>query len=102
MDKETAKIIKELKKFKKKNKINKLIFFGSRLKNSYTKYSDIDLVVVSPHFRKIKSFKRSPLIRLKWNLDYPVDMLCYTPEEFDRKKREPTIIREAINEGIEI
>lgn len=102
MDKNTAKIIKELKKFKERNNIKKLIFFGSRLNNKHNQYSDIDLIVVSPRFRRLKSYKRAPLIRLNWNLNYPVDMLCYTPEEFEKKKIEPTIVRTAIGEGIEI
>ena len=100
MDKD--KIIKELKKFKKKNKIDKMIFFGSRANSKYTKYSDIDLIVISPKFKKIKSFKRAPVLRLKWKLDYPVDLLCYTPEEFEKKKKEPTIVKEAVENGIEI
>ncbi|MBI2499833.1 nucleotidyltransferase domain-containing protein [Candidatus Woesearchaeota archaeon] len=100
MDKD--KIIKELKKFKKKNKIDKMIFFGSRTNNKYTKYSDIDLIVISSKFKKIKSFKRAPVLRLKWELDYPVDLLCYTPEEFEKKKKEPTIVKEAVENGIEI
>lgn len=100
MDKD--KIIKELKKFKKKNKIDKMIFFGSRASDKYTKYSDIDLIVISSKFKKIKSFKRAPVLRLKWKLDYPVDLLCYTPEEFEKKKKEPTIVKEAIETGIEI
>jgi len=102
MDKNKTRIINELKKFKKENKINKIIFFGSRRNNKYTKYSDVDLILVSPQFRELKSYKRAPTIRLKWNLDYPVDMLCYTPEEFERRKKEPTIVREAVKGGIEI
>ena len=102
MDKNTAEIIKKLKKFKKENNIGKMIFFGSRVTGNYMKYSDIDLIVVSKNFGKLKSFKRAPTVRLKWNLDYPVDMLCYTPKEFERKKIEPSIVREAVREGIEI
>ena len=102
MDKNPAKIIKELKKFKKDNGIGKIILFGSRATDKFTKYSDVDLIIISPQFRKLKSFKRAPTIRLKWNLDYPVDMLCYTQEEFETKKNEPSIVREAVKNGIEI
>ena len=102
MDKKAAQIVKELRKFKKDNKIDKIIFFGSRAKNRHKKYSDVDLIVVSSRFEKLKSFKRAPTLRLKWSLDYPVDMLCYTSKEFEKKKSEPTIIREALREGIEI
>lgn len=79
-----------------------MIFFGSRAGNDYTLYSDIDLVIVSSNFKKIKSFQRPTALRLKWRLKYPVDMLCYTPEEFERKRKLPSIVREAIETGIEI
>ena len=102
MDKKKSEIIKELKKFKVKNHISKIIFFGSRAKKKHGKNSDVALIVVSPQFKGVKSFKRAPTIRLKLNLDHPVDMLCYTPREFDEKKGEPTIVREAIKDGIEI
>ena len=102
MDKNTVKIIKELKKFKKENGISRIIFFGSRRNKKYNKYSDVDLAVISSKFKKLRSFERAPTLRLKLRLNYPVDMLCYTPKEFERKKREPTILREAIRTGIEI
>ena len=79
-----------------------MIFFGSRAGNNYNVSSDIDLIIVSPKFKKLKSFQRPPTIRLKWSLKYPVDMLCYTPEEFERKKRALTIVKEAVETGIEI
>jgi len=102
LDKKQTQIIKNLKKFKKENKIKKIIFFGSRTKKKNKKYSDIDLIIVSSKFKKIKSFKRAPTIRLKWNLKYPVDMLCYTPEEFNKLKKQVSIVKEAVEEGIEI
>ena len=79
-----------------------MIFFGSRTSNDYDTYSDIDLVIVSSKFKKLKSFQRPTIIRLKWNLEYSVDMLCYTPEEFERGKKTPSIVKEAIETGIEI
>ena len=102
MDKRKSGIIKKLKEFKKENKIKKMIFFGSRMTNNYNKYSDIDLVVVSPKFKKLKSFQRPAMLRLKWNMKYPVDLLCYTPEEFERRRKIPSIVREAAETGIEI
>jgi len=79
-----------------------MILFGSRAGNNYNKYSDIDLVIVSPRFKKLKSFQRPITLRLKWNLKYPVDLLCYTPEEFESKKTTPSIVKEAVETGIEI
>ena len=101
-----SKIIEELKKFRiqlKNNiEVDKMIFFGSRAKGKFNKYSDIDLIIVSKDFTG-KRFRYRPLGFYKyWNLDYPVDFLCYTPEEFNKLKKQITIIREAVKEGIEI
>jgi len=35
-------------------------------------------------------------------MDYPVDFLCYTPEEFEEKRKEISIVRQALKEGVVI
>lgn len=99
-------IVAKISKFKKQlsynTPINKMILFGSMAKGKLHKDSDIDLIVVSGKFRGKKSFKRSVGFYKFWNLDYPVDFLCYTPEEFNKLKKQITIVREAVREGIEI
>lgn len=101
-----AIIKRKLSKFKEElNKdflISNMYFFGSRAIGKPHKYSDIDLIIVSPKFRKLNFFKRGAKMYDYWNLNYPVDFLCYTPEEFNRLKKQATIIREAVKEGIEI
>lgn len=79
-----------------------MIFFGSRAEGKYNRYSDVDIIIVSQKFKKLKSFQRPTVLRLKWNLSYPVDMLCYTPEEFEIRKKQPSIVKEAVETGIEI
>ena len=37
-----------------------------------------------------------------WYYDYPVDFLYYVSKEFNELKKQITIVREAIKEGIEI
>jgi len=97
-------IIKQLNHFKgelnKKIKIDDMIFFGSAAKGRAKKWSDIDLVIVSKKFKNVKSYKRAKGFRDFWNLDYPVDFLCYTPSEFNKLKKRITIVREAVKEGI--
>ncbi len=97
--------IKALTRFKKalskEKRIEKLIFFGSRATGNAGKDSDIDLIVVSPSFRGM-NYWRSIGLRKHWDLPYPVDFLCYTPEEFSEKAKRITIVREAIKEGVEI
>lgn len=95
-----------LKEFKKKVSrdliIREMYLFGSRAKGKPRRWSDFDLVIVSPHFKRKKSFKRARKLYEHWDLDYPVDFLCYTPKEFNKLKKQITIVREAVREGIKI
>jgi len=95
-----------LKEFKKRlNRvilIDKIILFGSRVRGKPGRWSDFDLIIVSPKFRKLDFIQRGAKMYDYWNLDYPVDFLCYTPEEFNKLKKQITIVKEAVKEGIEI
>lgn len=99
-------IVKKLKIFRqnvnKELPINKMFFFGSFAKGKPHKWSDIDLVIVSSKFRRKKTYKRARKLYDYWNLDYPVDFLCYTPEEFNNLKKGITVVREAVRKGIKI
>lgn len=99
-------IIKKLKEFRNRANndipIDKMIFFGSRAWGKPHKDSDIDLIIVSSKFRRKKSFRRGFKLYDHWDLDYPVDFLCYTPEEFDKLKNQITIVQEAVKKGVEI
>ena len=100
------KYLESLKKFKQELSneipISKMYLFGSRAYGNPHRWSDFDLVIVSSDFRNKPTFKRSLGFRKYWGLDYPVDFLCYTPMEFNKLKKQITIIREAVNKGIEI
>jgi len=106
MGKTAIKHLNQLKEFKKKISsdlpLDKVILFGSRAKGAYNQYSDFDFIVVSKKFRNVHKLDRAVNLYLKWNLNYPVDFLCYTPEEFNKLKKQITIVREAVEEGIEI
>lgn len=99
-------IINKLHEFKRRvNKdisISKMFFFGSRAYGKPKSWSDIDLIIVSPKFRKLNFFKRGAKMYDYWNLGYPVDFLCYTPLEFNKLKKQITIVKEAVENGIEI
>ncbi len=82
--------------------IDRMIFFGSRAAGKAHKDSDIDLIIVSEGFREKKFRERSLGFYKYWHLDYPVDFLCYTPEEFDKKRKQVTIVREAVRKGLDI
>lgn len=99
-------LIKKLKVFRESVNdeipIDKMLFFGSFAKGKQHKWSDIDLVVVSPKFKRKKSFKRARKLYDHWNLNYPVEFLCYTPQEFNKLKKQFTVVKEAVKTGIEI
>lgn len=82
--------------------INKMYLFGSMAYGKPHKYSDIDIIIVSPKFRKLNFFQRGAKMYDYWNLRMPVDFLCYSPEEFNKLKKQVTIVREAVENGIEI
>lgn len=100
------KNLDKLKDFKKELSkqiaIKKMILFGSRTTGRAGKYSDFDIILVSPAFRKKKSFERAVGLYKVWKLDYPVDFLCYTPEEFSQLSKRITLVKEAIENGIVI
>ncbi len=99
-------IIEVLEDFKKETSkkipISKIIFFGSRVTGKPREYSDIDMIVVSRKFEGMKFRERVTKMYDYWNLYYPVDFLCYTPEEFEKKKIIGGIVHEAVVDGIEI
>lgn len=100
------KDIMELKKFKKRLAkeipINKIYLFGSRANGRPKRWSDFDLIIVSPKFKNKKFRYRAIGFYKHWNIDYPVDFLCYTPEEFNKLKKQITIVRQAVETGIDI
>jgi len=104
MDKK-QNLIRELRLFKnrlsKERKIEKMILFGSRSKKKHRKDSDVDLIVVSLSFKGIKCGRGKGLYKY-WRLNYPVDFICYTPEEYRKKSKQISIVSEAIKNGIEI
>ena len=99
-----SKLVKELRQFADKVTIpiDKMYLFGSRVTGKVHEFSDVDLVLVSSKFRRKKRIKRAPPLHLQWSLDYPVDFICLTPEEFKRQKKMIGIIKEAVEKGIKI
>jgi predicted nucleotidyltransferase len=79
--------------------VNRMIFFGSRTKGKSGRDRDVDLIIVSNKFKKLDFIQRGAKMYDYWNLNYPVDFLCYTPEEFAKLRKGVTIVREAEKEG---
>lgn len=77
-----------------------VIAFGSRARGDAISTSDLDLILVSPKFASVPFLERP--VEVLEVLDYPrgLELLCYTPEEFDEKRGEFGIVRVALEEGI--
>ena len=64
--------------------------------------SDFDFVIVSEDFKNIPFIFRASKIYDYWNQKQDIEPLCYTPEEFEKKKKQIGIVRQAVKEGIEL
>jgi len=102
MDKKESinKINKFLKNVSKDFKIERAIFFGSRAIGIARKDSDIDLIIVSDDFEGMDFFERVSKMYDYWDLDIPVDFLCYTSREFNKLKKLVSIVSHALKQGI--
>jgi len=109
-DKKIEKIKKEVRRFengvKKKFSVDKIILFGSAAKGTMTKHSDIDIIIVSRKFGVKDFFRITPKLSYEWHLkqkiDYPVDILLFNTKEFEKLKKEVSIVSEALREGVVI
>jgi predicted nucleotidyltransferase len=79
-----------------------MILFGSRAGGRPRPDSDVDLIVVGRRFQRKNPIDRAAPLHLEWDLKLPVDFLCYTPEEFEELSKRPSIVREALRDGIRI
>ncbi len=96
---EIKKAIKEYKVELKRHNIRatKIILYGSYAKGCAKAYSDIDLVIISPDLVRLTPLKRQELLaELTMNIDAPLEVIGYTPEEF--RKSNQTIFGQIIRE----
>ncbi len=99
-------VISNLKKIKKelskRYKIQKMLLFGSRAREDHKLTSDVDIIVISQSFKNIPFRQRPNYFLDAWTLPIDFEVLCYTPEEFLRKKKEFGIVKQATKDGKEI
>ncbi len=82
---------------------SKIILFGSRATGKAKKESDYDFIIISPKFRRMEWEKRiAKAYHLKREIPAAMDIMCYTPKEFEKKKKQLGIVQQALKEGIEI
>jgi len=103
MDKKSVEVAASFaRKIKRAFRIDKIILFGSRARGDHLKSSDYDLLVVSPDFKGVRIPDRMAKILAFWGEKNDLEVLCYTPEEFNSMKNRLTIVRQALKEGIAI
>ena len=89
-----------IQRLKTRFDIEKIILFGSRARGEALKGSDYDFIIVSKDFEGIFFTERVSMLYDLWKLETPLEALCYTPREFEKKAREISIVREALKHGI--
>ncbi|MCA9487980.1 MAG: nucleotidyltransferase domain-containing protein [Nanoarchaeota archaeon] len=103
MDKKSIRIAKEFgKRLKNKFNVGGLILFGSRAREDFFSSSDFDFILISEDFEKIPFIFRASKIFDYWNQKEDLEILCYTPKEFEKIKNKIGIVNTATKEGIKI
>jgi len=103
MDKEQDKRLRKfLSKVRRKFEPERVLLFGSRARGDHLSSSDYNLAIISKKFRG-QDF-RERIIGIYELIDGPlnVEVLCYTPEEFERRRKELSIVRRIAEEGVAI
>ncbi len=75
------------------------LLFGSRVRDDWLVDSDWDVLLVSHDFEGTKFIERAKRVSHLWEAG-SFDLLCYTPEEFEKKKNEIGMVATAAAEGI--
>ena len=90
------------RKLGEKISVERGILFGSRAWGGAEKDSDYDLIIVSENFAGQKFYERAVGLRQYWEIDAPVDFICFTPAEFSERAGGVNIVSEALKKGIAI
>lgn len=73
-----------------------VVLFGSRARGDWGKYSDVDLFVVAetnlPYFKRTR--KLNKILR---EYSFPVDLLLYTPKEYEDVKMNKASIAHTVS-----
>lgn len=80
----------------------KVIVFGSRVRGEALRDSDLDLLIVAEGFRGVPWLERPVRVMEECDIRFAVELLCYTPEEYERKRQELGIVRTASEEGVDL
>lgn len=102
-DKQTMMLLElHLKKIKAAFAPEKILLFGSRAREDHLKDSDIDLLVVSKKFEGMPWRERIISVFGDWSEKQMLEPICFTPQEFEERKKQIGIVAQAVKEGVEL
>ena len=80
--------------------VSQIILFGSYANGKPKEYSDIDIAVVSPAFKKLDIFERQEILsKAHHRFGEPIEPIGLTPDQIREKKG---LVREIVDNGIVI
>lgn len=85
-------------------RIDRAYLFGSRARGTcHGELSDFDLLLVSPDFEGLLPFERPPKLYRFWDYDVSgLDLLCFTPKEFERERKCASIVADVLGYAIRL
>lgn len=100
-------LIDEVRRFRSRledsiGPVEHLILFGSQADGETHEWSDDDLIVVSPAFEGLPHIERAAETRRHWQIHVPVDLVCYTPSEFEGLRGQVSLVDAALRDGRDV
>jgi len=83
----------------------RVLLFGSHARGGAAPDSDFDLIIVSRHFEGVSQREREIGLRdIFYDLggNAPMDLICLTPDEFDRARSGINLVAAVLPETIEL
>ncbi len=87
---------------KKKYADARVLLFGSRARQDQLNDSDYDFIIVSDQFQGIPFVERMAQFQSLWKAKPLLETLCYTPKEFEKKRKQIGIVSTALNDAIQL
>jgi uncharacterized protein len=75
----------------------KILLFGSLAHGNYDEYSDIDIILIYETDKRFMD--RLKELYMAWEIPKAVDILAYTPEEFETMMNENPFVQDSANSG---
>ena len=79
-----------------------VILFGSRARGDALEESDFDIIAVSRAFEGTNFFRRIENMYDYWREKEPLEVFCYTPEEFEAKRAQIGTVKTALETAVKV